>query len=118
MIHAIRDAIHLVVHLVAGDELAGSATTVVNIVRELLQVQSDVVCVVESERMRSVAGTPSILLSMVRKTSIFCGLAAVPTSEGLNKRMRSTLPIRTPAKRTSDPSRKPFASVNRARKCR
>ena len=53
-------------------------------------------CAVESVRMRSVAGTPSILLSIVRNASIFCGLAAVPTSEGLNKRMRSTLPIRTP----------------------
>ena len=75
-------------------------------------------CAVESLRMRSVAGTPSIFVSMVRNTSIFCGFGAVPTSDGLSKRMRSTLPIFTPASFTSEPSRKPFASAKRARRCK
>jgi hypothetical protein len=65
----------------------------------------------ESERMRSFAGRPSIVESIV-----IC--ASTRGAPGYRRRLqqhnRSTLPTRTPASRTSDPSRKPFASTKRA----
>src|SRR6266496_2658187 len=42
---------------------------------------------------------------------------ALGTSDGGSKVILSTFPTRTPANRTSDPSRKPFASAKRAFKC-
>src|SRR5438067_13910341 len=46
MIHAIGDAVHLVVHLVARNQLAGGAAAVIDVVRKLLQIQRNVVGVV------------------------------------------------------------------------
>src|ERR1051325_5073514 len=71
-------------------------------------------CACESERMRSLAGRPSIVESIVICAST---RGAPGTGDGSNKTIRSTLPTRTPASRTSDPSRKPFASAKRAFKC-
>ena len=62
----------------------------------------------------SFAGRPSIVESMVINAST---LGALGTSDGGNRVILSILPTRTPARRTSEPSRKPFASAKRAFKC-
>src|SRR5215813_11244224 len=68
-------------------------------------------CAVESERMRSLAARPSIVESITICAST---RGALGTVDGSSKRILSTLPTRTPARRTSEPSRSPFASTKRA----
>ena len=64
--------------------------------------------------MRSFAGRPSIVESIVICAST---RGAPGTGEGSSRTIRSTLPTLTPARRTSEPSRRPFASEKCALKC-
>ena len=69
---------------------------------------------VELSRMRSVAGLPSISLS-IEKVDSTCG--AFGSSEGGRSLTSSTFPMRTPARRTSEPRRSPSAFWKRAFRC-